>query len=300
MSSALRQTDHADRPNRAGRIGRVAAAVLLAAAVPAAVLLTGSTSYEQSRYGTPVAGPHADAAVAAATPPTHDPGKQTAVVVVGGRGANVADVLVPYDLLSSTGRFNVYVVAPQRRPLPLLGGLDVVPDLTFAELADRLGGAGPDVTVVPDMPTDAAADAAVAGWLRDTAGRGLVLGVCSGARLVADAGLLDGRPATSHWYRLGAIEAAHPQVNWQRGVRYIDDGSVITTAVCCRRSTEPSASSSDSPAPPPPHRPRKRRAGVTTCRAGQPPSPARACRPSTGRCTCSTPGFALQRRRPGS
>jgi putative intracellular protease/amidase len=232
MSSALPQIEEGDqssRPGRAGRIARIAASVVLAAAVPAAVLLAGSASYEPTRYGAPLNGTQADAAVAAASPPTHDPGKRTAVVVVGGRGANVADVLVPYDLLSSTGRFNVYVVAPQRGPLPLLGGLDVVPDLTFTELADRLGAAGPDVTVVPDMPTDPATDAAVAGWLRDTASRGLVLGVCSGARLVADAGLLDGRPATSHWFRLGGIEAAHPRVNWQRGVRYIDDGTVITT-----------------------------------------------------------------------
>jgi hypothetical protein len=43
------------------------------------------------------------------------------------------------------------------------------------------------------------------------------------------AGLLDGRDATSHWYRLPELEQGHPEVNWQRGIRYIDDGHVITT-----------------------------------------------------------------------
>jgi putative intracellular protease/amidase len=67
-------------------------------------------------------------------------------------------------------------------------------------------------------------------WLGDVSARGgLVLGVCTGARLLAEAGLLDGRDATSHWYRLATLEKAHPDVLWQRGVRYVDDGNVITT-----------------------------------------------------------------------
>lgn len=150
------------------------------------------------------------------------------MVVVGNRGANVSDALAPYDVLATTGAFNVYTVAPQRRPLPLLGGLDLVPDLDFAQLRARLGGAAPDVTVVPEMP-ESDGDAAVTAWLRDTAGDGLVLSVCTGARLVADAGLLGGRDATSHWYRLDGLEQRHPEVNWQRGTRYVDDGDVITT-----------------------------------------------------------------------
>jgi putative intracellular protease/amidase len=167
--------------------------------------------------------------VAAATPPVHDPGKPTAVVLVGNSGANDADALVPYDVLSTTGAFNVYLVAPERRPVPLLGGLDVVPDLSLAQLDDRLGGAAPDVTVVPEMPAVPSSDEAVTGWLRRTGSNGLVMGVCTGARLVADAGLLTGRPATSHWYRLAGLEQAHPEVRWQRGIRYLDDGNVITT-----------------------------------------------------------------------
>jgi putative intracellular protease/amidase len=194
--------------------------------VPAAVYAAGSASFEQGRYTQPEPTP----AAAAATPPAHDPGKPTAVVVVGNGGANVADTLVPYDVLATTGAFNVYTVAPERRPLPLLGGLDLVPDLSFAELDERLGGAAPDVTVVPEMPeSDSPNYGMVTAWLRDTASDGLLLSVCTGARLLAEAGLLDGRDATAHWHRIDGLQQRHPDVNWQRGIRYVDDGDVITT-----------------------------------------------------------------------
>src|SRR5690606_32055638 len=164
-----------------------------------------------------------------ADPPAHDPGRPTAVVVVGNGGANVADVLAPYEVLAGTGAFNVYVVAPERRPVTLLGGLDVLPDLSFAELDRRLEGAAPDVTVVPELLVADRYDRPVIEWLRGTASRELVLAVCSGARLVAAAGLLDGREATSHWYRLNEFGPDHPEVRWRRGIRYVDAGPVITT-----------------------------------------------------------------------
>jgi transcriptional regulator GlxA family with amidase domain len=227
------------RPRRAVRsrgrrrvlrtLGLGVVALLAFFLLPAGVLVAGSSAYERSRYAPSEDATAAAAAIAAATPPVHDPGRPTAVVVVGNSGANIADTLVPYEVLSGTGAFNVYTVAAERRLVPLLGGLDLVPDLSFAELGERLGGAAPDVTVVPDMPSDESSDAAVTAWLRDTASDGLLLGVCTGARLLAEAGLLDGRQATSHWFRLGRLQEAHPEVHWQRGLRYVDEGDVITT-----------------------------------------------------------------------
>ncbi|XVQ14251.1 DJ-1/PfpI family protein [Spirillospora sp. CA-255316] len=211
-------------------LGRGSAVLLAFLLVPAVVFATGSRAYEASRYAPPPSTATAAAAVAAATPPPHDPRKPTIAVVVGDRGANVADTLVPYDILAGTKAFNVYTVVSERRPVPLLGGLDLVPDLSFADLSRRLGGAAPDVTVVPEMPAlDRTSDERVTSWLRDTASGGLILSVCTGARLVAEAGLLDGRAATSHWYRLPKLQEAHPAVRWRKGVRYLDDGNVITT-----------------------------------------------------------------------
>ena len=57
-----------------------------------------------------------------------------------------------------------------------------------------------------------------------------VLGVCSGAMVLAATGMLDGLDATSHWSRIKALQASHPAVHWVRGQLYVDDGNVTTTA----------------------------------------------------------------------
>jgi AraC family transcriptional regulator, transcriptional activator FtrA len=57
-----------------------------------------------------------------------------------------------------------------------------------------------------------------------------VLSICAGAQVVADAGLLAGRSATSQALTLPLLARAHPEVDWVRGVRYVDDGAVISSA----------------------------------------------------------------------
>ena len=54
--------------------------------------------------------------------------------------------------------------------------------------------------------------------------------MCVGAQVVAEAGLLDGRPVTSHWLGLIGLRRDYPQLDWQDGVSYIDDGDLISTA----------------------------------------------------------------------
>src|ERR671915_489260 len=84
-------------------------------------------------------------------PPRHDPDKPTAVVLLSNQGSVVTDVLAPYEVLSASGAFNVYAASPEREVAPLSGGLDVLPQLSLAELDRRLKGGGPDVVVVPAM-----------------------------------------------------------------------------------------------------------------------------------------------------
>ena len=162
-------------------------------------------------------------------PPRHDPAKPTAVVAFGRDGTNVADTLPPYEALVASDAFNVYTVAPERIPMPLIGGVDLLPDLSFAQL-DALLPDGPDVIVVPQLKEPGAAE--VVDWLRQQADAGdpLFVSVCVGAGHLAEAGLLDGRPATSHWLGMIGLRRDHPQVQWQDDVRYVDDGDVITTA----------------------------------------------------------------------
>src|SRR6516165_10972762 len=55
-----------------------------------------------------------------------------------------------------------------------------------------------------------------------------VAGLCSGAFVLAAAGLLDDRPATTHWALAGRLARMYPKVKVQPGLLYIDDGDVLT------------------------------------------------------------------------
>jgi transcriptional regulator GlxA family with amidase domain len=213
---------------------RVAATLLVGLVVAGAVAAVGIAGATGEIYTArdPSAPPAPVDTVAA---PVHDPGKPTAVIVLAPEGANAADVLAPYEVFAATGAFNLYTAAPQRQPVPLTGGLDLVPDLSFAQLDQRLP-TGPDVVVVPQLSQVPAglppSVAPVVEWLRHQRAEGdpLLVGVCVGAEVLAKAGLLDGRPATSHWLRLIGLRRSYPQVGWQDGVRYVDDGDLVTTA----------------------------------------------------------------------
>ena len=209
------------------RTVRAVAAVVAVLLLPVLGAAVSATAAFGAHYA-----PGLHGGVPAAAPVPHDPARPTAVVVVGNRGAEGSDVLAPYEILAATGRFNLYTVAPQRLPVPLTGGLDLVPDLTFDELATRTGGAPPDLVVVPQLAdTGEPSSAPVTGWLRtQAAGGAQLLSICTGAGVLASAGLLDGRPATAHWLRLPGLESGYPDVAWVRGQRVVDDGDVVSTA----------------------------------------------------------------------
>ncbi|MBB5942555.1 helix-turn-helix domain-containing protein [Xanthomonas sp. 3307] len=89
-----------------------------------------------------------------------------------------------------------------------------------------------DTVIVPSW-RDAAepAPAALCQALRRAHAAGAqVVGLCLGTFVLADAGLLDGRPATTHWAALDRFAQRHPQVRLQPDVLYVDDGDVLTSA----------------------------------------------------------------------
>jgi transcriptional regulator GlxA family with amidase domain len=78
----------------------------------------------------------------------------------------------------------------------------------------------------PGPPPEALLDA-----LRRAVARGArVMSVCTGAFVLAAAGLLDGRRATTHWRYASLLAERYPQVTVDPNVLYIDDGSVLTSA----------------------------------------------------------------------
>ena len=92
----------------------------------------------------------------------------------------------------------------------------------------------PDLVVVPGLDDDLARSFAEnRGWVpwlaRWHAAGAKIAGSCTGAFLVADAGLLDGRPATTHWMFAGELRRRYPAVNVTANQMFVDTGDVITS-----------------------------------------------------------------------
>ena len=95
---------------------------------------------------------------------------------------------------------------------------------------ERLGEA--DLIAVPAWSDrDCTRPEQLVAALREALGRGSrVLGICSGAFLLAAAGLLDGRRAATHWRYAATLAARYPQVHVDPGVLYVEDGPAVTSA----------------------------------------------------------------------
>jgi AraC family transcriptional activator FtrA len=86
------------------------------------------------------------------------------------------------------------------------------------------------VVVVPALDTDQVPDA-VLDALRLARSQGKrVLSLCTGAFVLAAAGLLDGRTATTHWSECAELARRYPRVRVDPGVLYVDEGDVLTAA----------------------------------------------------------------------
>jgi AraC family transcriptional activator FtrA len=169
--------------------------------------------------------------------PRHDPARLTVAVILGADLTEITDALGPYEMFSRAGAFNVYTVAPERRPTLLsptllAGGLRILPHYSLAELDALLGGKSPAIVVVPNIPNIAGVEnKPLVEWMQRQAKAGsLMHSWCTGAMALAEAGLLDGLTATAHFGDLSRLAKRYPRVKWVRGVRWVDHGHVITSA----------------------------------------------------------------------
>ena len=95
----------------------------------------------------------------------------------------------------------------------------------------KLKGACDSVLLVCGIGTRAVRDATLSAWLRQTAGEVRRLGaVCVGSFLLAEAGLLNGRRATSHWRFGRELAARHPLVRVEHEPLWVKDGNIYTSA----------------------------------------------------------------------
>ena len=155
-------------------------------------------------------------------------------------GVEVLDFAGPFEVFSRTrlvpglesrrsddsAPFRVFTVAPAKDVITATGGLRVVPDHGFDD-APRI-----DLLVVPGGfgVRPLLEDERALGWIRRTsAGARKVTSVCTGSLLLARAGLLEGRRATTHWSALERLAELGHGVHVDRDSRWVDDG-ILTSA----------------------------------------------------------------------
>ncbi len=140
----------------------------------------------------------------------------------------ILDFAGPMEVFTAAGNgaFRVFTVAPTHAPVLSQGVLTIRPEFSVDD------SPAPDILVLPggDSRGFSRSETGMA-WVRKVAGQNeLSMSVCSGAFILARLGLLDGRPATTHWGAVPRLRSAFPKVQVQTGVRFVDTGRIVTTA----------------------------------------------------------------------
>ena len=143
------------------------------------------------------------------------------------------DAVGPWEVLSYWSRtfvddgFDVVTFALERKTIKCAKGLSIVPDLSYAEMPDLEvliypGGRGTRDHLVDDDQIE---------WTRaQRACVPLMTSVCTGSLVLARAGLLAGRPATTHWASLDFLREFDPSIDVRGDERFVEDGDVITSS----------------------------------------------------------------------
>jgi putative intracellular protease/amidase len=167
-------------------------------------------------------------AVAPAEPLKPGHTKPLVAILVDAAGAETTDTLVPYSVLKESGAADVVLVATRPGPVHLMPALTVLAETDVAAFRSA-HPEGADLVIVPAQHDPSAP--ALKAFVTEEARHGAqMMSICEGARVLAAAGLLDGRRAVTHWFAVGGLRHAYPKVHWVEGLRYVTDGPVMTTA----------------------------------------------------------------------
>jgi transcriptional regulator GlxA family with amidase domain len=153
--------------------------------------------------------------------------------VVFGQSATVLDLAGPLDAFHAAeearpGSYELRVVAPRGETVMTDSGLGLVP---AGPLPTAVGLDTIVVCAGPGADPGGADLADVVAWVRRAAPTTRrVTSVCTGAFVLAAAGLLDDRTATTHWSECDALAAAHPRVRVEPDRIFVRDGPVATAA----------------------------------------------------------------------
>jgi transcriptional regulator GlxA family with amidase domain len=181
-------------------------------------------------------GSHGRARAEAAAAGSSRPLDVTVVLLEGGYASTAVG---PIEVFHSAGllwnwlkgeppepRFRVTVASPGGRPVKSICNMSLSAERALEDVERS------DIVIVPasgwDVQEKIARHTHLLPWLRRMHDRGAcVAAVCTGAVFLAEAGLLDGREATTHWAVADILRQRHPKVRWQPDKFVTEDGRVL-------------------------------------------------------------------------
>lgn len=154
-------------------------------------------------------------------------------------GAHNLDVVGPLEILATTAYFSgaaprpyeISIVGERAGPIEASSGLTITAEKSFADVLDDARAIDTLMIAGGHGSSQALKDPALVDFLRAAAPRTRrIASICTGALLLAEAGLLDGKRASTHWFWCPKMETDYPAVQVDRDAIYVRDGNVWTSA----------------------------------------------------------------------
>ena len=146
----------------------------------------------------------------------------------------VLDFAGPYEVFTCASRvnrdetplFEVFTVGDTLRPVHARAGLKIDPDFSLENHPDI------DCLIIPGGVVNAELDKPnVIEWIAKQAlTTKITASVCTGAFLLAAAGVLEGKSATTHWEDIADLRAMFPELSVKEGLRWVDEGAIVSSA----------------------------------------------------------------------
>lgn len=147
----------------------------------------------------------------------------------------VLDFAGPFEVFSITTDstttqklFTVNTVAQTKSIINARNGLKILPDYDFNDCPNL------DILIVPGgygAEEIELHNEVLLSWIQNKRKKcDITASVCTGAFLLAQAGLLDGKQATTHWMDTDRLEKEYPNIKVLREVKYVDETNIITSA----------------------------------------------------------------------
>ena len=152
--------------------------------------------------------------------------KKRNVAIFIHNGVEILDFAGPSEVFASTDGFNVYTVSLSKEPIISQGFIKITPAYNLTDCPK------PDIVVLPGGDTGPFIEnKPLIDWIKNSANHAeIMLSVCTGAGLLAKAGLLDGKQATTFHSYIEKLQRATPKAKILSDTRFVDNGQIITTA----------------------------------------------------------------------